>query len=321
MGQILHKRAKTTHEIRAEIQESKESAPKLAKKYSLNIKTIYKWQKRKEYGVEDKPMGRHQTLSVLTEIDEFIICEFRRLTKLALDDCFISLKAVIPKLTRSNLSRCLKRNGLSVLPKEEKEKKEKKTFKNYEIGYVHVDIAEIKLEKTKLYLFVAIERVSKFAYVELYENQTIETSSKFLKNLIEACPFKIHRILTDNGAQFTYKLLAEHLRPKGKQHLFDKICSENGIIHKLTQFRHPWTNGQVERFNRTIKEETIRKYHYGNIEQLKKHIYDFVLAYNCAKKLKSLKFITPYEKISLEYQQNSKLFKKNPDHYYVGLNT
>ena len=52
-------------------------------------------------------------------------------------------------------------------------------------------------------------------------------------------------------------------------HMFDMRCRENGIEHRLTKIKHPWTNGQVERMNRTIKEATVKRYHYDRHEQLK----------------------------------------------------
>ena len=42
---------------------------------------------------------------------------------------------------------------------------------------------------------------------------------------------------------------------------FDMICDPNKIEHRLTKPNHPWTNGQVERMNRTIKEATVKRYH------------------------------------------------------------
>ncbi|GHU14566.1 hypothetical protein FACS189449_11430 [Alphaproteobacteria bacterium] len=150
----------------------------------------------------------------------------------------------------------------------------KQKFADYEIGYFHVDITEVYSEEGKLYLFVAIDRVSKFAYIEVHQRMRKEEATSFLKNLIKAVPYKIHRILTDNGAQFTYK----YLKTK-KVHDFDSICKENGIIHKLTKPAHPWTNGQVERMNRTIKEATVKKYYYENSEQLEKHLNDFIRAH------------------------------------------
>ena len=54
-------------------------------------------------------------------------------------------------------------------------------------------------------------------------------------------------------------------------------------------------NGQVERMNRTIKEATVKRYHYDTHDQLRQHLGDFVAAYNFARRLKTLKSLTPYE--------------------------
>lgn len=153
-----------------------------------------------------------------------IVCEFRRVTKLSVDDCYTSLRDKIKNLSRSNLYRCLKRNNLQIIPSEE-EVRVRKKFKAYPIGYFHIDITEIRLEKKKFYLFVAIDRISKYAYLELFDSMNTKNNCLFLENLIKDCPYKINKILTDNGAQFTYALLAKHLLPKNnKIHDFDEIC-------------------------------------------------------------------------------------------------
>mgnify|MGYP001277986378 CR=1 FL=1 len=76
---------------------------------------------------------------------------------------------------------------------------------------------------------------------------------------------------------------------------FDMICEANGIEHRLTKPNHPWTNGQVERMNRTIKEATVKRFHYDSHEQLRTHLNDFIAAYNFGRRLKTLKGLTPYE--------------------------
>ncbi|ETZ06924.1 integrase core domain protein [Holospora obtusa F1] len=88
----------------------------------------------------------------------------------------------------------------------------------YPFRFVHIDSTEGPHKSEKCDLFVAIERAKKYVYVELHSKMSVNESSAFLKNLIAHCPFKITKILTDNGAQFTYELLAQHLRPKNKTH-------------------------------------------------------------------------------------------------------
>lgn len=155
MGNLLHANAKTTPRIRQEIQDSNESIAKLAIKYNLNPKTVHKWKRADS--TEDKKSGAKTIRSSLSEMEQQIVCEFRRVMKLPLDDCFIALKEKIPALTRSNLHRCLQRNGLSVLPKNEDEPKEKKKFKDYEIGFVHIDITQVIIAN-KLLLAVAKQK-------------------------------------------------------------------------------------------------------------------------------------------------------------------
>ena len=315
MGQLLHKCARTTQNIRRDIQNSQESIKTLASKYSINPKTVAKWKNRDH--VTDVSYGpKNPRSTVLTTQEEAIIVAFRKHTLLPIDDCLYSLQETIPNLTRSSLHRCLQRHGISKLPKEESKPKQKKKFKEYKIGYFHIDIAEVNTEEGRLYLFVAIDRVSKYAYAELYSSASKTTAAEFLRNLIKIVPYKIHTVLTDNGSQFTN-------RPKDKHafhHIFDRVCDANKTEHKLTKVAHPWTNGQVERMNRTLKEATVKKYHYISHNKLKEHLHSFLMAYNHAKRLKAIKGKTPYEFIIDVFTKEHKLFRINPYQNNVGLN-
>ena len=107
-----------------------------------------------------------------------------------LDDCLYALQATIPNLTRSSLHRCYQRHGISRLPDIEGDKSAKKTFKAYPIGFFHIDIAEVQTAQGKLFLFVAIDRTSKFAFAQLAEKANRVIASAFLTALIEAVPYK-----------------------------------------------------------------------------------------------------------------------------------
>ena len=256
MGQVLHGSATTTEAVRRAIQHSQESLRALAKRYGINQKTVAKWKKRTS--VADLPTGpREPTSTVLSIEEEAIIIAFRRHTLLPLDDCLYSLQATIPHLTRSSLHRCLQRYGISRLPEVEGDKAPKRRFKSYPIGYFHLDIAEVQTAEGKLYLYVAIDRTSKFAFVQLVRKTGRTSASAFLVALIQAVPYKIHTVLTDNGIQFTFPpRYVDGPTARSMTHMFDMRCRENGIEHRLTKVKHPWTNGQVERMNRTIKEAT-----------------------------------------------------------------
>ena len=252
---------------------------------------------------------------MLTLDEEAIIVAFRRHTLLPLDDCLYALQPTMPHLTRSSLHRCLQRHDISRLPEVDGDKPAKKKFKAYPLGYFHVDIAEVQTAEGKLYLFVAIDRTSKFAFVELHQKAGKMAAAAFLRNLIAAVPYRLHIVLTDNGIQFTNH--DRHIY--AFEHIFDRVCREHEIDHRLTKIKHPWTNGQVERMNRTIKEATVKRFHYDNHEQLRNHLANFISAYNFGRRLKTLKGLTPYEFICKQSTIEPERFILNPTHQMPGL--
>jgi Integrase core domain len=315
MGQLLHGSARTTAAVRRAIQHSQESLAKLAARYDLHPKAIAKWKKRAY--VHDAPMGPKQPHStVLTKGEEALIVTFRRHTLLPLDDCLDALQSTIPHLTRSTLHRCLKRHAIRCLPAIEGDKPQKKKFKLYPLGYFRIDIAEVRTEEGKLSLFVAIDRTSKFAYAELHTEATKTVAAQFLRNLIATVPYTLHTVLTDNGIQFTNRKQYQY----AFTHIFERVCDEQAIAHRLTKTNHPWTNGQVERMNRTLKEATVKKYYYQTHQHLKEHPHAFLMAYNLAKRLKTLRGLTPYEYICQCWQKEPKRFSSTPYHHTMGLN-
>ena len=321
MGQVRHGSATTTHAVRAAIQRSQASLSTLSRELGINPKTVAKWRRRTS--VEDRKTGPKEPRStVLTEAEEAMVVAFRRHTLLPLDDCLYALQPSIPHLTRSALHRCLQRHGISRLPDVEGDKPKRQRFKRYPIGFFHVDIAEVQTAEGKLYLFVAIDRTSKFAVTQLVDKADRRTAWEFLEHLLEAVPYRIHTILTDNGIQF-----AEQPRNRNtafsRQMRFDMICEASGIEHRLTKPNHPWTNGQVERMNRTIKEATVKRFHYDSHDQLRTHLAYFgcsappfggVAAYDFARRLKTLDGLTPYEHLARLWTSESDRFILDPIH-------
>jgi transposase len=320
MGQVLHGSATTTEAVRRTIQSSQESLRALAKRFGINQKTVAKWKKRGS--VSDLPTGPKEPRSTVLSIEEeAIVVAFRRHTLLPLDDCLYALQATIPHLTRSSLHRCLQRHGIGRLPDVEGDKPQKKKFKSYPIGFFHIDIAEVQTAEGKIYLFVAIDRTSKFAFVQLADVANRITASAFLVELVKVVPYKIHTILTDNGIQFRLPpRYANGPTARYSTHMFGLRCRENGIEHRFTKINHPWTNGQVERMNRTIKDATVKRYHYDDHEQLRRHLANFVDAYNFGRRLKTLKGLTPYEFICKCWTSEPNRFTINPLQQMPGLN-
>jgi len=209
---------------------------------------------------------------------------FEPSTLLPLDNCLYALQASIPHLTRSALHRCFQRHEISRLPDIEGDKSKRQRCKRYPIGFFHLDIAEVQTAEGKLYLFVAIDRTRKFAVTQLVEKADRKTAWS---------------------------------RPMR----FDMICEAQGIEHCLTKPNHPWTNGQVERMNRTINEATVKRFHYNSHEQLRTHLSDFMAAYNFGRRLKTLNGLTPYEYVCKIWTSKPERFIINPTPQTPGLNT
>ena len=217
------------------------------------------------------------------------------------------------------------------MPDTDGDKLQRSRFKRYPIGFFHIDIAEVRTEEGRLYLLVAIDRTSKFAFVELHEKATRRVAGDFLRHLVAAVPYTINTVLTDNGTHFTDPT-GDGWRPEDiramqakkvpfRCHSFEAACADLNVEHRLTKPRHPWTNGQVERMNRTIKDATVKRYHYESHDELRAHLRLFLDAYNHARRLKALRGLTPYEFICRAWTREPERFRLDPSHHTPGLNT
>ena len=255
MGQLRPGSARTTAAVRRAIHQSQESLATLAERYHLNPKTVAKWKKRTH--VHDAPMGPktpHST--VLTREEEALMVMVRKPTLRALDECLSALQPTLPHLTRSSWPRCVPRHEISRVPEVEGGKPAQKQCKPYPLGSFHIDSAEVSPEEGKRRRFVAIDRASKYASAELYPEATKMGAAQCLRHLIAAVPYKLHTVLTDHGSQFTNRSRDQD----AFRHIFERVCGEHGLEHRLTKVNHPWTNGQGERMNRTLKDATLKKY-------------------------------------------------------------
>ena len=169
---------------------------------------------------------------------------------------------------------------------------------------------------------MAVDRTSKYAFARLVKRATGMAARAFLEELVAAVPYQIHTVLTDNGIQFA-DLPKNRTGPTAmwRGHPFDRTCHELGIEHRLTKPNHPWTNGQVERMNRTLKEATVRRHHYDTHQQLEDHLAAFLDAYNFAKRLKTLRGLTSCEAICEAWVETPERFRLDPVHLTSGLNT
>jgi transposase-like protein len=316
--QKYHKNAKTNIHIRSEIQTSNLSKSELALKYRIHPNTVFKWSLRDF--VEDESSHPRTIHYALSEIEKEIIKTVRKSTWWSAEQIVESLEAQIERINKSNVWRCLKESDLNKRPEEQK--KRSKLFKEYQPGFLHVDVCYLpKINGIKWYLFVAIDRATRLIYFEMYENKTAINAVNFLKNCQGFYGFNIEKVLTDNGFEFTNKYCAGV--KDTTVHKFDELCEKLEIEHRLIKPYTPKTNGMVERVNRTIKENTIQVTKYNSIEEMKEDLLKFMKHYNLVRRhtslKKEIKVKTPMEAYRFWYDKEPSLFHKTPDEFHQSL--
>jgi transposase-like protein len=304
----LHKLATTTPAKRAFIQKSKASATELVRELGVSYNTIARWRGRDS--VDDRSHRPHRIATNLTPEEERLVVELRQSLTLSLDDIVeVMQRCMNPKLSRSSIHRCLKRHGVSSRPAKKPDPRQ--VFDaDAPAGFIHVDLKYLsRLEGKSAYAFVAIDRATRFVYLEIHERRDGALAAAFLERFVAKFPAAVHTILSDNGGEWTDRFAVDkkskpYDRPSG-QHPVDRFCARRNITHKLTRPFRPQTNGMVERFNRRIAEHLRRVPHnaaghhrsFASRAQRDRYVLTFVDDYNRTR-LRCLGYRAPAEALA-----------------------
>ena len=314
MAQLYHSNATTNIHIRSEIQKSMTSNFALSAQFNVSERTVYKW-KHSDH-LEDKSSRPDTIHYSLSDTEKQLIKSIRASTWLPIDAIWEMILPHHSDASYSSVYRTLVGFGINKIPQEKKEKAKK--FKEYEPGFLHIDVTYFpKLDGTKWYLFVAIDRATRLMFYQLYDAKTAENTEDFVNLCIAYFPFNITHILTDNGLEFTNALLKSKTgKSCTKPSKLDAICDKENIKHRLTQPHTPKTNGMVERANGLIKNATILQEEYCDKKSMEKALQQFLLFYILSRKhsslTKELKVRTPYDALEKWYQLKPELFLKPP---------
>src|SRR5215213_6765807 len=269
----IHPNARTTPAVRAEIARSEEPTGVLTRRFGVSTETIRKWRKRGPEDCLDHSAKPHKLPWKATEEERAVVCALRRATNFALDDLTFVVHHFLPHLNRDSVWRILRAEGLSRRPPppSERPKRGHGEFKDYGLGFIHIDIKHLpKLqtadgERRKRYLYVAIDRCSRSVHLAVKDDETEKSAIAFLREAAAAFPFRLTHVLTDNGSCFTPA--------------FAKVCAELGAEYRHTKPYSPHTDGMVERFNGRIGSEVLGITIYSHA-QLERLLRGFNAAYN-----------------------------------------
>src|SRR3954465_6397451 len=271
----IHPDARTAPAVRAEIARSSEPSGVLARRFGVSTETVREWRKRGPAECRDRSSRPRKLPWKAGEEERAVVCALRRATGFPLDDLTFVVRHFLPHLGRDNVYRILKAAGLSRRPAPAEPETPASKFKEYELGFIHVDVKHLPELRTadgecrKRFLFVAIDRRSRSVHLAVEDEETEAAAKAFLEEGIAAFPFRVTRLLTDRGSCFT----AEG---------FEKLCRDLGIEHRKTKPYTPRTNGMVERFNGRVQREVLGITVAGH-RDLERLLAGFNSAYNARR--------------------------------------
>jgi transposase InsO family protein len=301
----IHPNARTTPAVRAEIARSGEPSGVLAKRYGVSAETVSKWRKRGAEDCLDHSAKPHRLPWKASEEERAVVCALRRATNFALDDLTFVVAHFLPHLNRDSVWRILRAEGISRRPPPAsgRPKRGQGTFRDYDLGFVHIDIKHLpKLqtadgERRKRFLYVAIDRRSRSVHLAVKDDETTKSAIAFLREAAAAFPFRLTHVLTDNGSCFTPA--------------FAKVCAELGAEYRHTRPYSPHTNGMVERFNGRVGSEVLAITIWSH-QQLERLLRGFNAAYN-ARRQRVLDGGTPDQVVAERLRSRRRLAKPKPE--------
>lgn len=281
----------------------KNGVTKAARQYKVSRKTIYKWKKRylnDPKDLKDRPTnpGYHPNQHTKEEI-ELIKKMLRRNKDIGIVRLWIKLRGRGYTRSISGLYNVMIRLGIY---KKRKNKKKKKIPKYIQMTYpgerLQVDIKYVPNECVtnsggfRYYQYTAIDEYSRYRIIEIYNSNTTYEAYKFIKKVIKQFPYKIQEIRTDNGLQFTNRLVSK----TNKLTMFERYLREVGIKHDKIKPFTPKHNGKVERSHRKDEEWFYRDRKFYSLEDIRKQMRVYLREYNKFP-MKPLNWESPIEKL------------------------
>lgn len=309
-----HANARTTIHQRTRIRRSRDPYRVQARALGVSVATVAKWRRRADAADRSsRPQRQHKALP-----PEAIplLGWLRKDWLLDLDTVWLALRqTVFPQLSRSAVYRELVRLQLHRLRTLRPQiPRPQGRFRACPPGFLHLDAFALpRLEGQRRYLFVAIDRATRLMTMQVAPARDTPSALAFLAHCHRFYPFRLYRVLTDNGREFTL----HGYRGRGgvrtsTVHLFTRTCRRARIRHSLTKAYHPWTNGLVERTGGTIKAATVYRWHFDSGGLLTAALYGFERYFNEHRPYKVMGGKTPAQLTQDWYAKSPKRFLRQP---------
>ena len=266
---------------------------KTCRHFGISREIFYRWKRAyQENGetalINQKPCPENPKLRTPPEIEEKILYlrSTYHLGQLRIPWYLNRYHGV--SISAGGVYGVLKRNGMNRLPKNAKTRtiQTKRYQKQVPDHHIQVDVKFLDFisptgKKVKRFQYTAIDDATRARVLKIYEKHTQENAIKFIDQVVERFPFRIHTVRTDNGHEFQAK--------------FHWHVEDLGITHTYIKPRTPRLNGKVERSHGTDEQEFYQLLAYTDDVDLNQKLTEWESFYNFHRPHSSLAGKTPYE--------------------------
>lgn len=257
----------------------KHSVTETAIRYKVSRKTVYKWLGRYDGTVNSLSDRSHRPKTSPRAHTEKELKQIRRrLKKYKWSDLLLAYQELVERdgYTRSygGFKRVAAKMKAAKPPKR-KSKKKPKPYQRaaYPGQKVQIDVKYVPrycvADGKKYYQYTAVDECSRWTFREMYDEHSTYSSKDFLEKLVKHAPFPIREVQTDNGTEFTNRLIvvkSKHLT------MFENALIEMGIIYHRIQIATPRHNGKVERQHRIDEARFYKHMRMYSLEDGRKQL-------------------------------------------------
>ena len=224
-----------------------------ANRYHVCRKTVWKWSKRWDGTAKSLEEKSRRPKSSPRKQKPWEIELVKRMRKKYVEDLLLGYQKAREKGYKRSYG-CFKRTAEKEIPlKKMAPKRKNKPYQraSYPGQKVQIDVKYVPsycvADGKKYYQYTAKDECTRWTYREMYEEHSTYSSQQFLLSLVEHAPFMIREVQTDNGSEFTKRLMSND--PNDKT-LFEQELERMGIIYHRIRPATPRHNGKVERQHR-----------------------------------------------------------------------
>lgn len=257
----------------------KHSVTETALRYGVSRKTVYKWKNRYDGTVISLMDHSHRPKNSPRKHTEKELRQIRkRVKKYKWTDLLLAYQELVEKDNYTRSYGGFKRTVAKLKEQKPKKKRAKRKLKPYKRAdypgqKIQLDVKYVPsycvTDGKKYYQYTAVDECSRWTFREMYDEHSTYSSKDFLMKVIEKAPFPIREVQTDNGAEFTNRLIvtkSKHMT------LFEGALKELGIIYHRIQIATPRHNGKVERQHRTDEARFYKRMKMYSLEDGRKQL-------------------------------------------------